>query len=128
MIFGIGLDLVELEQIRQTLERQPRIVKRVLTAEEQNRFHTLSDKRQLEYLAGRFAAKEAFVKAFGTGIGADVSWLDLEVLNEASGRPVMTGPFEGTIHLSITHSDHYAAAQVLLEKRSSDVSTNLDRN
>lgn len=128
MIFGIGLDLVELERMQQTLLRQPRIVQRVLTKREQERFETLSGVRSLEYLAGRFAAKEAFVKALGTGIGSDVSWLDLEVLNEASGRPIMTGPFEGIIHLSITHSDQYAAAQVLLEKRSSDVSTNLDRN
>ena len=128
MIYGIGIDLVELHRIEQTLERQPRFAGRILTQIEQERYQSLSGHRQIEYLAGRFAAKEAFVKAFGTGIGAEVSWLDLEVLNEASGRPVMTGPFEGTIHLSITHSDHYAAAQVLLEKRSSDVSTNLDRN
>ncbi|WP_214848089.1 holo-ACP synthase [Exiguobacterium sp. s193] len=128
MIYGIGLDLIELDRVRLTLERQPRMLKRVLTEREQARYETLKGTRQLEYIAGRFAAKEAFVKAFGTGIGREVSWLDLEVLNETSGRPVMTGPFEGVIHVSITHSDHYAAAQVLLEKRDADVPTDLDRN
>ncbi|WP_369123776.1 4'-phosphopantetheinyl transferase superfamily protein, partial [[Ruminococcus] torques] len=59
MIFGIGLDLVELERMQQTLLRQPRIVQRVLTKREQERFETLSGVRSLEYLAGRFAAKEA---------------------------------------------------------------------
>ena len=126
MIYGIGLDLIELERVRLTLERQPRMLKRVLTERERARYEMLKDTRQLEYIAGRFAAKEAFVKAFGTGIGREVSWLDLEVLNETSGRPVMTGPFDGVIHVSITHSDHYAAAQVLLEKRDVDVPTDLD--
>lgn len=128
MIYGIGLDLIELERVRLTLERQPRMLKRILTDQERARYEMLKDTRQLEYIAGRFAAKEAFVKALGTGIGREVSWLDLEVLNETSGRPVMTGPFDGVIHVSITHSDHYAAAQVLLEKRDVDVPTDLDRN
>lgn len=126
MIYGIGLDLIELERVRLTLERQPRMLKRILTDQERARYEMLKDTRQLEYIAGRFAAKEAFVKALGTGIGREVSWLDLEVLNETSGRPVMTGPFDGVIHVSITHSDHYAAAQVLLEKRDVDVPTDLD--
>lgn len=126
MIYGIGLDLIELERVRLTIERQPRLLTRILTDREQARYETLANGRRLEYLAGRFAAKEAFVKALGTGIGREVSWRDLEVLNETSGRPIMTGPFDGMIHVSITHSDHYAAAQVLLEKRDGDVPTDVD--
>jgi len=117
MIYGIGIDLVELNRIEQTLERQPRFAGRILTQAEQERFQSLSGHRQIEYLAGRFAAKEAFVKAFGTGVGKEVSWQDVEVLNEETGRPIMSGPFNGVIHVSITHSEHYASAQVLLEKR-----------
>ena len=117
MIYGIGIDLVELNRIEQTLERQPRFAGRILTQAEQERFQSLSGHRKIEYLAGRFAAKEAFVKAFGTGVGKEVTWQDVEVLNNETGRPIMSGPFDGFIHVSITHSEHYASAQVLLEKR-----------
>lgn len=126
MIYGIGIDLVELKRIEQTLDRQPRFAERILTQAEQERFQTLAGHRRIEYLAGRFAAKEAFVKAFGTGVGKTVSWQDVEILNDETGRPIMSGPFDGVIHVSITHSEQYASAQVLLEKREWDVSTNLD--
>lgn len=125
MIHGIGMDLVELGRIGETIERQPRFPARILTERELARYQELPRKRQVEYLAGRFAAKEAFSKAYGTGIG-QLSFQDIEILNEPSGRPVLTAPFDGVIHVTITHSEHYAAAQVLLEKRYADVSTDVD--
>ena len=66
MIKGIGMDIVEIGRLSRVLSRQPRLPERILTLREQEVFRTLSEKRQLEFLAGRFAAKEAFAKAYGT--------------------------------------------------------------
>ncbi|WP_332698004.1 holo-ACP synthase [Halalkalibacter lacteus] len=120
MIIGIGIDIVELERIEKVMKHQPRFVKRILTTSEAKEFHQFSVKRKVEFLAGRFAAKEAFVKAMGTGISASYSWHDIEVRKEPNGRPILV--VEGlreTIHLSISHSKTYAVAQVIIESTSS---------
>ena len=67
-------------------------------------------------MAGRFAAKEAFAKAYGTGIGTQLSFLDIQVENDEKGKPHITKPLQKGVHLSITHSTEYAAAQVIIEK------------
>ncbi|MDN6161955.1 MAG: holo-ACP synthase, partial [Atopostipes sp.] len=88
-----------------------------LTTKEYNYFLKLSKKRKIEFLAGRFAAKEAFSKAYGSGIGKEVSFLDLEVLPNTKNKPIFeTDLYKGAIHLSISHSDNHVIAQVLLEK------------
>ncbi|MFA9556645.1 holo-ACP synthase [Evansella sp. AB-rgal1] len=116
MISGIGLDLVELPRIRALYERSPSFAKRILTEEELAVFETLKNNRKMEYLAGRFSAKEAFSKAMGTGIGKTVSFQDIQVLNDESGKPFfVTNMIHNKIHLSITHTEHYAAAQVIIE-------------
>lgn len=79
MIFGIGIDIVELHRIENMLSRQTRFPQRILTEAEYARFTQLSDKRKIEFLAGRFAAKEAFSKAYGTGIGKELSFQDIEI-------------------------------------------------
>lgn len=117
MIEGIGIDIVELERIRELIERQKRIIDRVLTPAEKDKYVTLSEQRKVEYLAGRFAAKEAFSKAFGTGIGKNLSFLDIEIHSDGLGKPVIIKPFSEGVHLSISHSQHYAVAQVVIEKR-----------
>ncbi len=119
MIIGIGIDLIELNRIERLLRRQPRFVERVLTERERERNRMLSQKRQVEYVAGRFAAKEAFSKAVGTGISEAYSWQDIEVLNEANGQPVLRANVDATVHISISHSESYAIAQVILERLSS---------
>lgn len=117
MIHGIGIDLVELARIQEILERQSDFPKRILTPNEQEHFLTLSDHRQLEFLAGRFAAKEAFSKAMGTGIGKEMSFQDLEILPNDKKKPIAsTTLFSGVIHVSISHSETYAIAEILLEK------------
>lgn len=116
MIIGIGLDIVELERIRRICERQKRFADRILTPLEKESFEQLTGKRKIEFLAGRFAAKEAFAKAYGTGIGAQLSFLDIQVENDDKGKPYITMPFVEGVHLSITHSTEYAAAQVIIEK------------
>jgi holo-[acyl-carrier protein] synthase len=116
MIKGIGLDIVEIGRIRELLERQPKFLKRVLTDREEEMFFSLSDRRRVEYAAGRFAAKEAYAKANGTGIGSVLSFQDIEISKDGSGKPYFSKPDGVTAHLSITHSSEFAAAQVVLEE------------
>ncbi|MCP3029742.1 holo-ACP synthase [Halobacillus sp. A1] len=117
MIKGIGIDLIELSRIKQSIKRNPRFVQRILTEREQEHYGTLKDRRKVEYLAGRFAAKEAFAKAVGTGIGK-LSFQDIEILSTEEGAPkmVVRAREHLTIWVAITHSDSQAVAQVVLEQ------------
>ncbi len=121
MIIGTGIDIVELSRIGELLEKQPKLISRILTENEQNDCFNLKGKRKIEFIAGRFAAKEAFVKAMGTGISAEYGWRDIEVRNEQSGKPYMVvlKSFDQRIHLSISHSNTYAVASVIIESASS---------
>ncbi|MFD1781385.1 holo-ACP synthase [Fredinandcohnia salidurans] len=119
MIIGTGIDIVELERIKKILHRQKKFVDRILTNAEKEKFFRLAESRQVEFLAGRFAVKEAYSKAVGTGIGENLSFLDIEVLSDEKGKPVLTKPMNQKAHLSITHSKDYAVAQVILESLSS---------
>lgn len=115
MIYGIGLDVVDIARIQSAVEKSDRFVSRVLTTDEIAVYRTLTNKRQLEFLAGRFAAKEAFSKAFGTGIGA-LSFLDISILPNDKNKPIATcTKFDGNIFVSITHTETIAVAQVVLE-------------
>ncbi|MFK7691508.1 holo-ACP synthase [Paenibacillus sp. HJGM_3] len=88
MIIGIGMDLVEIARIRRILEEPhgARFVERVLTPEERERAATRGN-RLAEYVAGRFAAKEAVAKALGCGIGRQVGLQDIRVVPDDRGRP-----------------------------------------
>ena len=115
MIKGIGLDVTEIERIKASHLRTSKFKTRILTARELDHFTTLKEIRQLEFLAGRFAAKEAFAKAMGTGIGKHCSFQHIEVLSNDKGKPVLY--FKGDEvngHVSITHTKQFAAAQVIL--------------
>jgi|SRR5690625_2665710 len=119
MIKGIGLDLIELDRMNNVLNKNNRLVNRILTQSEQKVFHELkSDRRKVEYLAGRFSAKEAFSKATGDGIGK-LSFQDIEVLTNKKGAPFIKarGYCSEKIFVSITHSKEYAAAQVIIEEK-----------
>lgn len=116
MIVGIGVDLVELYRMEKIIKESPRFVQKVLTPEEYRCFEQKKGRHQVEYLAGRFAAKEAFSKAWGTGIGK-LTFQDIEILNEANGRPyVAFSPHAGRVHISLSHSEMQAIAYVILEK------------
>lgn len=116
MIIGIGLDVVDIDRIHDACEKRETFPERVLTKKERQTYERLSGKRQVEFLAGRFSAKEAFSKAYGTGIGK-VGFLDIEILANEQGQPYLSqSPFEGNAFVSITHTDTVAAAQVILEK------------
>lgn len=114
MIKGIGLDIVEIERILDICKRQPRFPLRILTTKELEVYEQLSEQRKMEYLAGRFAAKEAYAKAYGTGIGNQLSFLDIETAYDQNGKPIIVKPRREKVYLSITHTRTIAAAQVII--------------
>lgn len=116
MIIGVGVDMIELNRIKRHLEND-RFLSRILTNTEYHNYKQLKTVRQAEFLAGRFAAKEAYAKAKGTGIGKQLSWQDIEVIREQSGKPTIeTEWVDEKIHLSITHNKSCATAFVVIEK------------
>jgi holo-[acyl-carrier protein] synthase len=119
-IHGIGNDIIEIERIERSIERYgQKFLDRIFTKEEQN--YCLKHHHSPRNFAGRFAAKEAVVKALGTGIREGVSWLDIEIINDAEGKPCVSfstklqETFPNTqIHLSISHAKQYATAVAIL--------------
>lgn len=107
---GIGVDIVDLERLN--IQNQ-HFVKHILSSREYKIFSNMkSPKRQREFLGGRFAGKEAYMKACHVGIGA-MSFQDIEILNDESGAPYLHDPHA---HISISHENKYAIAFVLIEK------------
>ena len=106
----------ELASIQNAVEKRKGFAQRVLTDKEMERFSSLKGRRQVEYLAGRWSAKEAFSKAMGTGIGK-LSFQDLEILNNERGAPYFSkSPFSGKVWLSISHTNQFVTASVILEE------------
>lgn len=122
MILGIGNDIIEVERIRKSFDHHGyRLIARLFTTKEQD--YCLKYKDPMPHFAGRFAAKEAIVKAFGTGFGEHAGWQDIEILNDASGRPIVR--FSENVNqrfnqpqmlLSISHCELYATAFALWHK------------
>ncbi len=121
-VFGIGIDVVEVARIESSMaEFGERFAERVFTAGE--RSYCESQKRPAIHYAARFAAKEAVAKAFGTGIGGELGWLDMEVLRKSSGEPELRLSGRGAelatrhrvarVMISLTHAEHYAAANAV---------------
>ncbi|MBJ8009571.1 holo-ACP synthase [Bacillus cereus] len=118
MIVGIGIDIIELNRIEKMLDGKLKFMERILTEGERGVAEGLKGSRLTEFVAGRFAAKEAYSKAVGTGIGKEVSFLDIEVRNDDRGKPIIITNTERIVHLSISHSKEFAVAQVVLESSS----------
>ena len=115
-IKGLGMDAVELSRIEKIVAEPKSFLEKVLTPKELEKYHTLPFKRKVEFLAGRFAAKEAYAKALGTGIGQHISFQDIEVMNDATGKPVLVCErYSYQTWISITHTHHDAYAVVVLE-------------
>ena len=124
MIVGIGTDVVSIERIQGVLDRHgERFVKRVLTPDEQARF--ARTKLKASHLAKRWAAKEAFSKAIGTGIHAPFTWQSIAVGRDPKGKPLVI-PSPGMArhlesmgvtrsHVSLTDDAGVAVAFVILE-------------
>ncbi|MDN7146003.1 holo-ACP synthase [Liquorilactobacillus mali] len=118
MIQGIGIDITEITRIQKAQERHKNFAAKILTAAEFEYFEKMSNRRKNEYLAGRFSAKESYSKAYGTGIGKQVSFQEVEILNdEKSGRPIITKqPLKnGKAHISISHTDKLVMTEVIIE-------------
>ncbi len=121
-ILGIGNDIVEIERIRKSIDTHGlRLIARLFSTKEQD--YCLKYKDPVPHFAGRFSAKEAIVKALGTGFGEHASWLDIEILNESSGRPcvhfspTLEKKLKGTSMLiSISHCHHYVTAVAVWTK------------
>lgn len=126
MIIGSGIDIVEIRRIQHSMDRYgQRFLDRVYTGTEQA--YCKRKRNSAESFAARFAAKEAGAKALGTGISYGVSWLEIEVVREPSGRPTLQ--FHGRAAeiagrmgfsraaLSLTHTADIAAASVVLENK-----------
>lgn len=124
MILGTGIDIIEVTRIRQSYERfGERFVNRLLLPPEIT--YCQSHRDPAPFLAARFAAKEAISKAFGTGIGAQLGWHDMEVCRKPSGEPYVVLHGGGVklfnerqaarVHLTLSHTEHYAAAMAVLE-------------
>ncbi|MCX7961175.1 MAG: holo-ACP synthase [Burkholderiales bacterium] len=124
MIYGVGTDVVEIARIERALARfGERFAQRILCPPELSRFR--AHRQPAAYLAKRFAAKEAFTKALGTGIRAPANWHGLWVSNHRSGRPVLeySEPLAALLrargivraHLTITDERAIACATVILE-------------
>jgi holo-[acyl-carrier protein] synthase len=124
MIYGVGTDLVDIERVKKILSKnRDGFIKRVLSEHEQALFANKADSPA--YLAKRFAAKEAFAKALGTGIGRLLSFQDLTIRNNENGKPYFI-PSEKLrqylvkknikqAHLSISDESQNAIAFVILE-------------
>ncbi len=124
MIVGMGIDIAEVKRIAAVIESQKeRFLQRVYTPAEVA--YCEQFRNRYERFAGRFAAKEAAMKALGTGWRRGVRWVDLEVVRELSGRPTLSLKGEARkiadalgvkdIAISITHTSEQAIAQVIFE-------------
>lgn len=118
-ILGIGNDVVEIERIRKSIDTHGlRLLSRLFTTKEQD--YCLKYKDPIPHFAGRFSAKEAVVKALGTGFGEHVTWLDIEILNDSHGKPHVTfsSQLEKKIKdtyvlVSISHCELYVTAMAI---------------
>ena len=124
MILGVGIDIIEVERIAASYEKfGERFVNRILLPGEIA--YCRSHKNPAPFLAARFAAKEAVSKAFGTGIGAQLGWRDIEVRRRESGEPFVVLHGKGQelfaarrakqLLVSLSHTQTYAAATAVLE-------------
>ncbi len=116
---GIGTDIIEIERVRQSIERHGQhFLNRLFTHKEQDYCYKFKD--PVPHFAGRFAAKEAIAKALGTGFGADLGWHDVEIIGDERGKPVVHFTEEAKMRfkdpkilLSISHSATNATAVAL---------------
>lgn len=125
MIVSIGIDIIEVYRISETLARTPRFVERVFT-EKERLYCDAKGAASAQSYAARFAAKEAFLKALKTGWRGKITWHDIEIISDEKGVPslkiegesrnILENLGANQIHLSLSHTTEHAVAQVILEK------------
>ena len=125
MIFGTGIDIIEVDRIKNSIQKySDRFKKKIFTQKEIDYCHSQAD--PAKHFAARFTVKEAVLKCFGTGMTGGILWKDIEVGKLNSGQPVLNLHGNGKklfhqlnlkhIHISITHDKTYAAAHAIAEK------------
>jgi holo-[acyl-carrier protein] synthase len=113
---GVGIDIIEVRRIRELMEKYgDRFIQRILTENEIAYCRKFS-KPDLHF-AGRFASKEAYSKAIGTGVGKEFTWKDIEILNDERGKPYIVHLVANSFatlsfEVSISHTEEYACAVV----------------
>ncbi|QZA58913.1 Holo-[acyl-carrier-protein] synthase [Candidatus Rhabdochlamydia porcellionis] len=121
-ILGLGTDIIEIERIRQSIDNHGyRLISRIFTPKERD--YCLKYKDPIPHFAARFSAKEAIVKALGTGFTEHITWQDIEIINGVSGKPLvhfstkLQKKTKGTcMLLSMSHCRSYATATALWTK------------
>lgn len=118
-ILGLGTDIIDIARIKNAIQRHPRFVERIFTLEEQKYCYCYND--PFPRFAGRFAAKEAVLKALGKGLTKELGWKDVAVVNEASGKPTVVWTprlsalcQEWEIFLTISHCRTFATATAII--------------
>jgi len=124
MIFGIGIDNIEVVRIKKQINDSVKFKEKIFTAKEIE--YCESKKNYTESFAARFAAKEAFLKAIGTGWSNGIQFKDIEILNDKKGKPVvyLHGKAKqikldkelGNIQVSLSHLKEIATAIIIIEK------------
>ena len=125
MIFGTGIDIIEVDRIKNSIQKySDRFKKKIFTQKEIDYCHSQAD--PAKHFAARFTVKEAVLKCFGTGLTGGILWKDIEVDKLNSGQPFINLHGNGKklfnqlnlkhIHVSITHDKTYAAAHAIAEK------------
>lgn len=125
MLIGVGTDIVEVERVSAVRQRHDGAFEEKVFTPEECALGLSRRKGADHFFAGRWAAKEAIVKALGCGFGPDCGWMDIEILNDDRGRPIVAlsgvgGELAATLgiqhwHLSISHEKHYACAVAVAE-------------
>ena len=125
MIFGTGIDIIEVDRIKNSIQKySDRFKKKIFTQKEIDYCH--SQAAPAKHFAARLTVKEAVLKCFGTGLTGGILWKDIEVGKLNSGQPVLNLHGNGKklfnqlnlkhIHISVTHDKTYAAAHAIAEK------------
>ncbi|MDO4903015.1 MAG: holo-ACP synthase [Limosilactobacillus sp.] len=116
MIKGLGIDITEIARVKEMADKHPGYIAKVMTPGEIEQYEKLRNQRAAEYLAGRWSLKESYSKAWGTGIGKEVGFQDIEILNNELGAPVVTkSPFDGKVHASVSHTGELVMTEIILE-------------
>lgn len=113
MIIGIGTDIVQIPRIEKLIKKYPEeFLMRILTKNELKKYNSLSKDLCLNFLAKRYAAKEAIAKAFGTGIGNEIGFQDINIKNDSKGKPSADVSSEIALNkkIDLSISDDYPIA------------------
>lgn len=128
MIFGIGIDIIEIHRIKQSIEKfDERFLNKIYTQTELD--YCQSKKNKYQHYAARFAAKEAIAKALATGWSKGFRWKDIEIFNEKSGMPSVSlsgnlKSFLGSdksLKITMSHSEHYVTCFAIIYANNNSV-------